>query len=92
MHRPSRQLHPFKVITLILYGTYDHVKWLDRDRVHIRIGPMARLMHVTNDRLKEYLSELQRMRYVSGLTLGYGFAEMKVRLPPERQPISEAAA
>lgn len=87
---PSRKLHPFKLLVLLIYGTYSNVQWREGS-VKMKIGPMARLIGVPNSRLKEYLSDLARMGYLQDLDLGYGVATFTIRLPP-RGRLQEVAA
>ena len=83
VRRPSRKLHPFKLLVMCLYGQYtETVTWPEVQRPRVRIGPMARLLGVSNHRLKEYLSELQRMRYIASLTFEWGYANFRLIPPP----------
>jgi len=82
MKRPSRRLHPFKILVLILYGSYEGVVWVDASTVKMRLGPMSRLFHVSSHRFREYLEDLARMRYIGGLELTWGQATFRVMPPP----------
>lgn len=79
---PKHRLNPFKVLCLLLYGTYDFVSWNGLE-AEIQVGPFARHIRVKNDRFKEYLQWLETYGYVLDLKLGYGVARLRV-LPPER--------
>lgn len=86
MRRPSIKLHPFKLLVLILYGDYTtSLEWTATARCRLRIGHFAGLMSVANPRLKEYLEELQRMRYIGGLQFEWGYATFRVIPPPPQR-------
>ena len=82
MYRPSLKLHPFRGLVLLLYGSYSYVEWLGPQQVRVRIGPFAKLLRVSNDRMREYLTELQSMRYIGGLTHEFAYATLRIIPPP----------
>lgn len=83
------KLNPFKVLCLILYGSYDFIVW-EEDYAEISIGPFARLLQVKNDRLKEYLQWLHSFEYLNEVHFVRGTAFIRLRIP--ERLIDEQAA
>lgn len=82
--RPSRKLHPWKILGLLVWGQHkESVIWHGGGRVTIRTGPWCRMISVQSARLQEYLQELQRMKYIVGLTCTRGAATFRVIPPPQ---------
>lgn len=74
----------FKLLTLLLYGTYKAVEWRD-GRVTIRTRPFAvDVMHINSTRLRRYCRWLEKHGYVSGLEVAHGSITMFVVQPPRR--------
>jgi hypothetical protein len=77
----QRRLIPFKVLTVLLYGQFDCIKWTSSESVTLKLGPLSRLLGIPNYRLRDYLRWLESNFYLSDLTFTYGVANCKVAPP-----------
>lgn len=78
----KNRLIPYKIIVLLLYGSYT---WLIRDdydgTITLRLGPMSRFLRVSSSRLREQLDWLFVNRYIASLSVKYGEAVVTIRPP-----------
>lgn len=81
----NKKLKPYQVLVLLLYGTFpDWAEW-DGPGVTIRLGPLARLIGVTNYRLIGYLQWLETMGFIEDLEHTHGKASLKLVAPPSKE-------
>lgn len=89
---PTKKLHPFKIVCLLLYGSHSTVTWEGGGYLEMKLGPWAKMLGVPNDKLRVYLEDLQRMRYIAGLTFSYGRANFRLLPPPQDRLFGEKTA
>jgi hypothetical protein len=64
---PRHRLNPYKVLAILLYSRVAPVIRLGGEgQVVVRIGPLARLLHVPNARLHEYIKWLEKHNFLTG--------------------------
>jgi hypothetical protein len=63
---PRHRLNPYKVLAILLYSRVAPVIRLGGEgQVVVRIGPLARLLHVPNARLHEYIKWLEKHNFLT---------------------------
>lgn len=77
----KERLHPYRVLTIMLYGELDCLTRLGKGRVRVRIGPLARILRVPNHRLKDYISWLGDRGLVSEVDHEFGYASVTIPAP-----------
>jgi hypothetical protein len=82
MQLPSRKLHPFKLLCVVLWGQHGTSVIWTGTRCRVYHGPLARLLGVSNHKLRCYVEELGRMGYVVDLETEWGSSAFRVAPPP----------
>lgn len=77
----SKKLHPYKVLTYLVWGNYNGRTVIRPGRIKIRNAVMCRTLRINATRFREYLQELQRMRLISDLVLVHGCAYLTIKQP-----------
>ncbi len=77
----SRKSNPFRLLVWLLYGTYDWIALSEAGLVTFRTGPCAKVLHVTNSRLHDYIQDLQTKDFLRVVTRGHGFYTVRLTKP-----------
>ncbi len=82
--QPSRRYGPFKLLVLIVWGQYStSMEWAGVT-CRLNHGPIARLMGISNFKVREYLEDLETKGYLTALLTDRGFSTFQVKAPPRR--------
>lgn len=77
----NRRLTPYKILTMVLYGSYDFVSW-SGERVTLKNGPFSDFFGLHPHRLKNYLNWLEEMTFIKNLSREWGTTSFEVVIPP----------
>lgn len=77
---PRNRLLPYRMLVMLLYG-HAGAEPAERGKVRVRIGPLARALRTSNNRVKDYLSWLAERGFIESLTFTHGYAMLYV-VPP----------
>lgn len=77
----KNRLIPYKILALLLYGSYTWLSRNDDNSLTLRLGPMSRFLRVSSSRLREQLDWLSANRYLASLAVKYGEAVVTIRSP-----------
>jgi hypothetical protein len=85
---PANKINPYKILVLLLYGTYDFVKW-DCDLCTGRTNQLARLIRKPTHRVRDYLRWLADRGYIQDLQLDWGKFKFKQPTPKNLMYLEE---
>jgi hypothetical protein len=62
------KLNPYKILAIFLYSRVAPVIRLGGGNLAVKVGPLARLLHVSVGRTVEYLHWLEKHKYINKLS------------------------
>lgn len=78
---PSTKMHPFRILVMVLYSNADWVTNDEYGRVTVQTSPLARVIRVTNTKLRDYFIWLEEVGYLKNLVLSYGTIQFSIQPP-----------
>ena len=71
---------PYKLLTHLLYGGTG-IHRLQGGEMIVRTNELAIALKIKNDKLKEYLRDLQDMEFIQSIQENHGYTIVKMRMP-----------
>jgi hypothetical protein len=78
----KHSLVPFKILVMLLYGTYACVQWNEgvvRRSCRIETNKLAKILKSDSTKVRRHVRWLERMGYLSDVQIGQGYITLVLK-------------